>query len=219
MGTERTSSKGPEETSDQASETSTPVSGSGFWRTLGRNWLLIVVVMFTIAIQATTFAYHRLHERTEPPRISPEVPLGAFRFEADKVEGGRTTRADFSLAIALPETMEQAARDRLFTHKFRVQQDVEELLRKAHSGDFDDPTLQELKRQLLEQVNQTLGMRVASDIILTDLKLQREPAPKAPVTDTAKSVPWREKPAPKREPSSEPSTASQAATQRVSPEM
>ena len=194
MGTERASSKGPEATSDQTNETSdNPARGGTFWRTLGRNWLLIVIVMFTIAIQGATFAYHRLHERTESPRTSPEVPLGAFRFEADKVEGGRTTRADFSLAIALPETMEQAARDRLFTHKFRVQQDVEELLRKAHSGDFDDPTLQELKRQLLEQVNQTLGMRVASDVILTDLKLQREPAPKAPLTDTAKSLPWQEK--------------------------
>ena len=57
--------------------------------------------------------------------------------------------------------------------KYHIQQDVEELLRKAHSGDFDDPGLTDLKRQLREQISQDIGVRAVSEIIVTDLKLSR----------------------------------------------
>ena len=197
MGTDRVNSKGPESNSDPPDGASAaPAKKRSFWRGLFKYWLLVLILTLATALQLAAVAYHRLHERAEPPRPSPEVALGTFHFEADKAEHGRTTRADFSLGVLLPDSADPTVHDRLADHKFRVQQDVEELLRKAHGGDFDDPTLQELKRQLVEQINQTLGSRAVSEVILTDVKLQRELPAKAPLGATAESGSPRENPAP-----------------------
>jgi len=73
--------------------------------------------------------------------------------------------------------------------RFRVQQNVEELLRRAHGGDFDDPGLGELKRQLQERINERSGRAIA-EVIVTDLKLQHNGQDAGLVTGTAESVPW-----------------------------
>ena len=144
-----------------------------------------------MALHGATFVYLRLQQRTEPPP-GPEVGLGAFHFEADRAEGGRIAQADFSLHVALLEPPDPAARCRLIAHTRHVQQAVEELLRKAHGGDFDDPGVHDLKRQLLEQINQALGTRTISEVMVTDLKLQRIDEPKPSVSRTVHSLPWEE---------------------------
>ena len=197
MGTERANLKGPESESDPPAGASAAAAGKrSLWHGLAKYWLLMLILTLATALQGAGIVYHRLHERPDSPRPSPEVTLGAFHFEADKAEHGRTTRADFSLCVLLPDSADPTTYARLTAHKFRVQQDVEELLRKAHGGDFDDPTLQELKRQLLEQINQTVGSRAVSEVILTDVRLQRESQPKAPLGATAESGSPCETPAP-----------------------
>jgi flagellar basal body-associated protein FliL len=186
MGIEKVSAKGPESDADPtAAEPASPGRMGWLRRCFAHQWLLLVVLIATIAIQGSAFIYHRATERTQGVPPSGEIELGAFHFEADKGEGGPTFRADFSLHVALLEPAESLARQRLSDRKFRVQQDVEELLRRAHGGDFDDPGLQDLKRQLLEQINQTLGVRAVSDVIVTSLKLQRASLSKPSVTSTA----------------------------------
>jgi flagellar basal body-associated protein FliL len=186
MGTEKLSPKGPASDADPTdAEPASPGRAGWFWRLFAHQWLLMVVLLATIAIQGTAFLYHRATERTPGAPPSGEIDLGSFHFEADKREGGPTLRADFSLHVALLESAEALARQRLAARKFRVQQDVEELLRKAHGGDFDDPGLQDLKRQLLEQINQTLGVRAVSDVIVTSLTLQRASSAKPAVASTA----------------------------------
>ena len=68
------------------------------------------------------------------------------------------------------------------------------MLRQAHSGDFDDPALNDLKRQIRERIDQALGNRVVSDVIITNLKItaseNKEPVATA---DAAASPPWLEK--------------------------
>lgn len=197
MATDRGNSKTADSATgqDDNGSQSTP-AGGGCKSFFAKNWLLLVFMVLISLIQGGAVAYHRAHLPTffEPASTaSPEVALGAFHFEADKSEGGHATRADFSLYVTLVEPGERAARQRLAEHKFRVQQAVEELLRKAHGGDFDDPSLQDLKRQLHEQINQTVGMRAISDVILTDVKLVRNGSgAKAPIASTAESAPWHE---------------------------
>jgi flagellar basal body-associated protein FliL len=155
-----------------------PVAPKSFFPRISlQKWLLIVVGV-SILLHGVGFTYYRLRQRPEPAP-SAEVSLGNFHFQADKVERGATARADFSLHVALLEPVDPLARQRLAARKYHIQQDVEELLRKAHSGDFDDPGLQELKRQLHEQINQALGTRAVAEIIITDLKLQRSGQPSA----------------------------------------
>ncbi len=92
-------------------------------------------------------------------------PIGA--------RAGGISKADFSLHLALLEPVDPKAGQRLAARKYHIQQDVEELLRKAHSGDFEDPNLTDLKRQLQEQINQAIGLRAISEVIITDLRLHR----------------------------------------------
>lgn len=183
--------KGQEESADKGSTTS---GRATLWsRFLTRKWIAIIVGL-SIIIHGIGFTCYQLVGKRRPAFVSPEVNLGLFQFHADQNEGGRVVSAEFSLSIALLENVEQAARRRLKAHKFRVQQDIEELLRQAHSGDFDDPSLGELKRQLQEQVNETLSMRAIAEVIITDLTLECGSGDQ-PMTSTAETLPWVDKPA------------------------
>jgi hypothetical protein len=83
----------------------------------------------------------------------------------------------------------EAALRELAAKRLRVQQAVEELIRRAHGGDFDDPLLAGLKQQLQEEINEALGIRVIDDVIITDLKLTRKEGQVATVAETAGPIP------------------------------
>jgi flagellar basal body-associated protein FliL len=147
-----------------------PAKVAFYARFLTAKWLLIVVGV-SVVLHVAGLAYVRVRLHAEPPAAG-EIGLGTFHFEGDRNEGGSVCKADFALHISLLEPLDPAAQQRLAARKYHVQQDVEELLRKAHSGDFEDPGLSDLKRQVHEQINQTLGLRAVSEVIITDLKLQ-----------------------------------------------
>lgn len=170
-----------------------PKKAWGLARLLTRKWITIIVAA-SIVIHAVGFTYYRIVAAGSKDNHGPEVTLGVFSFEADDNEHGRVLGARFSLALALLEQVDRAARHRMKTHRYRVRQDVEELLRQAHSGDFEDPTLGELKRRLQERINETLAIRAISDVIITDLKLDLNDQPPEPLADTAGAVPWVDKP-------------------------
>jgi flagellar basal body-associated protein FliL len=188
--------KGPKASAEEQPEgaaPSAPAAKAGFFsRIFTRKWLLVLLGM-SVTLNAASFAYYRLRQRPEqaPPG---ELGLGNFHFEADKSEGGRIAKADFSLHVALLEPVDPLAKQRLATRKYHIQQDVEELLRKAHSGDFEDPGLQEMKRQLLEQINQTIGLRTVAEIIITDLRLRRSDQDGTAQARAKQSLPWDESP-------------------------
>jgi len=136
-----------------------------------------------------------------------EVSLGRFHYVGDNSPDSRVARAQFNLHIGLLTEVDRAGRARLKMHRYKVQQDVEELLRQAHGGDFEDPTLTELKRQIQETINLTLGKRVIADVIITDLAIERSAPKDAPGAEDVEQVraedpspaeavpvaPWREK--------------------------
>jgi flagellar basal body-associated protein FliL len=156
-------------------------------------WLAFLVVS-SLVILCIGLAYSKTSSTNTPVEYSPEISMGNFEFTADKTAGGRIARAEFSLYITALEGLDRIARTRLASYKFRVQQDIELLLRQAHSGDFEDPVLSDLKRQIREQINQVLGNRVVSDVIITNLKIIASNNKEPPTTaDTESSPPWLEK--------------------------
>jgi len=156
---------------------------------------LAVLLCATIAIQAVCLGYYKFKVRLPASEPSEEVELGRYCFVANAMEQGQVVGAEFTLHIALLAQVDEEAQARLAERKFRVQQDVEQLLRQAHAGDFDDPKLGELKRELQEQINETLGMRAIAEVIITNLSLQRSPpAAQKPTMEMADSLPWMEKP-------------------------
>jgi len=156
---------------------------------------LAFFLLATVIFQGALFGYYQFAGSGSESAGPSEVTLGTFQFHSDELAGGRISHAEFGLHVALLEQYDELARYQLESRKFRLQQDIEELLRQAQSGDFEDPSLGELKRQLQEQIDATLKMRAVADVIITDLtvKLSDQPAD-TPMTETAELVPWIEKP-------------------------
>ncbi len=179
-----------DEPQEQQEETS---NETGKVRKFSIKKLVAFVVIAALVLQGVGLACYKLGSARNAVAPSAEIDLGEYFFTADSGEDGPTDSADFRLHIALLEQVDGLARRRLQQRQYRVQQDVEQLLRRAHGGDFEDPILGELKRQLQEQINDTLGMRAIADVIITDLKLKTSGRPRAPVADTGDSVPWTEK--------------------------
>ncbi len=162
----------PEESDDNTKdEAATPAEKKSLWtRFCSRKWLGTVISL-TVMAHVSLIALQGVRGAKMTTRHT-EISLGSFAFE-NQGDGGRLADAEFELHIRLLLDMEKDALIRLTQRRFKVEQDIEELLRQASGGDFDDPSLAELKRQLQERINQSLDMRAVSEVIITDLTLTR----------------------------------------------
>lgn len=181
------------ELEEQPTNDDTGAGGMGRLRhLLHKPWArtVLIVVVVSLVIQGGSALCYKVFRDQAPSDISREISLGTFHFEAEAEGAGQIAAAEFALHIALLDQVDIQAQQRIEARKYRVQQDIEELLRQAHSGDFEDPTLGELKRALQAQVNQTLDMRAIADVIITDLQLKHRPRqPVDPATETADLAP------------------------------
>lgn len=189
---ENTSSDEPKTEESAASKS----KFSQFFGQILRYWLPILLIG-TLVIHGAGLAYYKLHSVRNQAETSPEIGLGNFEFVADKTSGGRIGGAEFSLYVTALDGLDRIARTRLASHKFRVQAEVEALLRQAHSGDFEDPSLNDLKRRIREQINDALGNRVVSDVIITKLKItatdNKDHKEAVSNAETASPTPWLDK--------------------------
>lgn len=135
---------------------------------------LVIVLVALLSGQCAALIYYKAGSPAAASERLDEVSLGRFRFTASPNAGGDIVGASFSLYVVLADQVEQVARPRLAAHKARVRQNIEELLRKAHGSDFEDPTLTELKRLVEERVNATLGLRAVSDVVIVELDIRRQ---------------------------------------------
>jgi len=160
-------------------------------RAVSRNGLMIVLAV-SLIVNGATLTMMGSQDDSVAAEPTPEVPLGQFRFVSSQAEAGQVVTADFTIHVALSEELEEEGHRRIEQRKFRLQQDMEELLRGAHSGDFDDPLLRGLKEKLKDRAEKTLGIRAVAYVIITGLKTDRNGS--VPVEETKPSVlvPWAE---------------------------
>jgi flagellar basal body-associated protein FliL len=174
MATEQSTTKKTPEEADESKPAAQAGGAKASWRRYLTGKLIAAIVGGSLVIHGLGFAYYRVWNKPVAQPAAAEISLGEFHFAGTSSESGRAARADFSLHVTLLDRMDKAGREALASRRYRVQQDIEQLLRQAHARDFDDATLSELKRQLREQINESLGTRVISDVIVTDLKLQHD---------------------------------------------
>lgn len=165
---------------------------TAWWRHLLEPKWIVLFLGLSVLLPGAVIAYSRLGVMAGREEKHGEVTLGEFRFLASRQERSPISAATFSLHLALLPETEALARARLQSHWYRVQQGVEELLRHAHGGDFEDPLLGDLKRQLQEQINAILGARVVAHAIVTDLNLEFSgiDASYPPPDEVVRSLPW-----------------------------
>ncbi len=135
---------------------------------------LALLLAVSLVLHGIGFWYFRGTSATAMPE--GEVTLGQFVFEEGQMSTASITSAEFTLHVDLLEAVDQKARRRLERRRFRVKQDVEELMRLAKGADFEPTAIDQLKRTLHERINASLGMRVVDEVIITDLRIDRRPA-------------------------------------------
>ncbi len=162
--------KDPDREEPTDSKETAPKKKNKFRSFFRRKWVIVIIVA-TLVVQGVGAGYYCLFHAGSG-NLKAEVSLGKFQFFATAPQGTRIAKADFHLHISLLEDVEAVARSLLTRHQFRVQQNVEQLLRQAHLADFEDPTLTELKRQLQETINRTLGKRVIGEVIITEFSIE-----------------------------------------------
>jgi flagellar basal body-associated protein FliL len=155
-------------------------------------YALPAALIVSIVANLAGIFYFRSLAMSASPVAAHEVPLGSYRFVAEEHEAGQVTEAEFALHIELVRQADRPARRLLEARRQKVRQNVEELLRTAHGGDFSDPALRELKSQLQKRINETLEIRAVADVIVTELQMERAEPPLVIAPEAKEVVPWVE---------------------------
>ncbi len=143
---------------------------------------LAALLAVSVGMQGVGYWYFR---GTSAPSIpAGEVTLGEFLFEGTQPSTASIESAAFTLHLDLLEAVDQQARRRLEQRHFRVEQDVQELIRMAKGADFEPSSIAQLKRTLQERINASLEMRAIHEVIITDLRVERRP-----MTEVAETPP------------------------------
>lgn len=140
-----------------------------FRQAASKHWFVGMITLALLGHGAGLWIF--AIQRTARPDQTSEVDLGQFEFRNTAARRGEMNRATFSLHIRFIDEVASRARQQLADRQFRVEQDIEEILRQAHDADFADPHLRELKRQLQEQINRSLDLRSVAEVIVTDLDI------------------------------------------------
>lgn len=159
------------------------------WRSRFRQPLWVCMLLgTTVVAHGLLITSHALFGSASE-HARGEVSLGRFAYVNDRDTHDSLGKVGFDLHIRLLDRVDKTARRQLHDREHRVRQDVEELLRRAHGADFEDPSLSELKRQLQETVNQSLELRAVDEVIITDLTIDiRQTAPRPDVTGQQSAV-------------------------------
>ncbi len=162
----------PSDEQNESTDTSTSTNQPAAPRWTAR-WGLMVLLFASLVLNGIGLIYIAIGRGSGPVTRKGEITLGAFQFENSDARTRDVAEARFQLHIRLLPEQEEAGRERLQLRTFKVQQDIEELLRQAHGRDFVDPTLVELKRQIQARVNQSLDMNAIADVIVTGLAIDQ----------------------------------------------
>ena len=141
----------------------------GFW---SQKWFLISLLVGSFMAHGLGFTLYTIRFANSENLSGMEFELGKFEFLSKRTPESTIETAKFNLFISLLSEVDSPARLLLKRHQYKVHQGIEELLRQAHEGDFDDPTLQELKRQLQATINKTIKKKVIDEVIITDLAIK-----------------------------------------------
>lgn len=154
-----------------------------------KHWIVTVVGVSLVVHGVAFFTLRSGHTPAHAEAPATEVSLGRFVYRAERPPLPEIRSAEFELHLSPADPSDAAVQSALKTRRFKLQQDIEQLVRQAQGGDFDDPKLTELKRRLRAQINESLGLKAAGEVIITGLAIQRAPASEQPPVTAASHEP------------------------------
>lgn len=184
--------KPPPPTPDEEEAQSKPSAKMISWKAKVASYAFPIALAVSILANLVGVFYFRSLAIQVYPLAPQEISLGNYSFVSEEHIPGQVTQAQFALHVELIRQAAEPARRLLEVRRYRVRQNLEELLRTAHGGDFSDPTLRGLKGQLQRRINETLEIHAVADVIVTDLRLERSPPRTASGQTGGQNVPWVE---------------------------
>jgi hypothetical protein len=185
-GKERTApNRRPEPQSTRAEATPESVTSGSEWTRLFSSRWLIGAVAISFLLEAAIIYWFRMRSPQEAAIIAEEIPLGSFEFSRSGGVDKQIYRGQFDLFVRLSDHLESSERQQFMREQPRLQQAVEEALRRLRLADFTDLRLSRLKTHVQERLNDELGFDAVAEVLVSNFKINafRPIQPAAPKSD------------------------------------
>jgi flagellar basal body-associated protein FliL len=156
-----------------------------WWKSLLTPRWLVAIVVVSLVIHTVLFVLVR--RMSTRPVLPPEYTVGKFNLVAGAPGDSRGVPGEFELHLRFIDDLQSQANARIANHQFRVREAVENLLRKSHGIELDDPAIARLKHQIEEQINQAIDLRAVAEVMITNLTIEPQPLVNAVTSQPAAS--------------------------------
>ena len=106
--------------------------------------------------------------------VSPKLDLGLLEIKNLEPTRNQTSKVNFEMHLALPADTDPALVKALEHWQHRLREQVIVAIRVAELGDYLDPQLARLRKQILYRVNRTLKGTQAEDVLLANFMFSTE---------------------------------------------
>jgi hypothetical protein len=170
-------------------------SGSEWIRLFSSRWL-IAAVAISFLLETAIIYWFRMRSPQEAAIVVEEIPLGSFDFSRSGDRDKPVYRGQFDLFVRLSDRLESSDRQQFMREQPRLQQAVEDTLRRLRLADFTDLRLSRLKSRVQERLNDELGFDAVTEVLVSNFKINafrpiQQPAPKSdsPTGDSSAEPP------------------------------
>jgi hypothetical protein len=135
-------------------------------------------VTVSFLLEAAIIHWFCFRTPDETPVITGEIALGSFEFV--RVSGDKQLyRGQFDLFVNLCDRIDASRQKQFLRELPRLQQAVEETVRRLRLADFTDLRLSRLKTRVQDRLNDELGFDAVEEVLVANLKITAfQPRPK-----------------------------------------
>jgi hypothetical protein len=148
---------------------------------------LVAGLAILLLIDAAVIYWLRMRTRDETPVIAGEIAFGSFEFTRSSGEN-RVYRGQFDLFIRLSDRLDAREQKQFVREQARLQQAVEETIRRLRLADFTDLRLTRLKNRVQDCLNDELDFEAVEEVLVANFKIAAfrtlpKPAQQSAATD------------------------------------
>ncbi len=153
-------------------------SGLFSWR-----WLIAAVALLFL-VEAAMIYWFRVRTPHDAPLITGEIALGSFEF-ARPGGDNQIYRGQFDLFVRLADRLDTSQQQQFLREPQRLQQAVEETLRRLRLADFTELRLTRLKTRVQDRLNDELGFEAVEEVLVANFKMAARRVPQPPAQQSA----------------------------------
>ncbi len=147
----------------------TAAISSRWSRLFAWRWL-IAAVTISLLLEAAVIYWFRVRTPDDAPMITGEVALGSFEFTRSGGDN-QIYRGQFDLFVRLADRLDASQQQQFVREEQRLQQAVEETVRRLRLADFTELRLTRLKDRVQDRLNDELGFNGVEEVLIANFKI------------------------------------------------